>query len=236
MRPHRASGLGLVAAGTLGYLCGAVPSADVAARLATGGGADLRRVGSGNPGAANAMAVLGTGWGYGVLFADIAKGSLACRLGAVVAGDLGSHVGGVAAVVGHCFPWYTGFKGGKGVAASAGQCLMTFPAYFPIDLAVAGVTGMVPSWRKRAFSTTLVSSLIWIAACCVWWRRGWPNLWGPRPSGALPVAAIATSSIIAYKFVTAPPKPEPPKTEPGPPKTEPGPTIGSGPDTTEKLA
>src|ERR1700687_3292423 len=129
-----------LAAAAAGYAVGTIPSADVATRLATGGHADLRRQGSGNPGAANAMAVLGKGWGYGVLGADIAKGALACGLGRRMAGETGAHIGGTAAVVGHCFPVWTGFRGGKGVAASVGQCLMTFPAYFPIDLAVAGLT------------------------------------------------------------------------------------------------
>ena len=37
----------------------------------------------------------------------------------------------------------------------------------------------------------------------VWWRKGWPNLWGPAPSPGLPLAAAISSSVIAYKFVIA---------------------------------
>ena len=193
----------LVAAGAAGYLMGAFPSADAAARLATRGETDLRAAGSGNPGAANAIALLGPRWGYGVMAADIGKGAIAARVGSAIAGDSGAHLGGVGAVAGHCFPWYANFRGGKGVAASAGQCLATFPAYFPIDLAVAGITGVIPWWRKRAFATTAVSSSVWIAACVLWWRKGWPNLWGPRPAASLPAAALATSAMITYKFATA---------------------------------
>jgi len=186
-------------AAALGYLTGAFPSADVASRLATGGSTNLRAAGSGNPGAANAMAVLGLGWGYGVLAADISKGALACRFGRALAGDAGAHIGGVAAVAGHCFPWHAGFKGGKGVAASAGQCLATFPAYFPVDVAVAALTG-TRRWKHRAYAATMAASVSWVAASVLWWRRGWPNLWGPRPTVGLPIAAAATSAMIVYKF------------------------------------
>lgn len=194
--------LRLTGAAAAGYLAGSLPSADLAARFAAGG-TDLRTLGTGNPGAANAMAVLGTGWGYGVLAADVAKAAVACRAGRAIAGGPGAHVGGVAAVVGHCFPWHARFRGGKGVAASAGQCLATFPAYFPVDLAVAGLTGVLPWWRKRALATTVIASVAWVGAGVVWWRRDWPNLWGPRPSAGLPLAATATSTIIVYRFLSA---------------------------------
>jgi glycerol-3-phosphate acyltransferase PlsY len=189
----------LVAAIT-GYLFGTIPSADIASRLAAGGETDLRTTGTGNPGAANAMKVLGTTWGYGILAADIGKGAAACGIGRRMAGDNGAHLAGVSAVVGHCFPVWNGFRGGKGVAASAGQCLATFPAYFPIDLAVAGLTSVSRTWRQRAFATTAVASAAWVFGGLVWWRRRWPNLWGPKPTAALPASAAATSVVILSKF------------------------------------
>jgi glycerol-3-phosphate acyltransferase PlsY len=192
----------LAGAAVLGYLTGAVPVADLAARLA-GGGADLRSAGSGNPGAANAMAVLGPRWGYAVLVADVAKGAVASAAGRRVAGDLGAHVGGTAAVAGHCWPVTAGFKGGKGVAASVGQCLVTFPAYFPIDLAVAGLTSASPRWRRRAMAATAVASTCWVASGVVWWRRSLPNAWGPRPTPALPAAAAVSSALILHRFLLA---------------------------------
>jgi len=192
--------LRLLAAATAGYLTGTIPSADVAARLATGGRTDLRRSGSGNPGAANAIQVLGRRWGYGVLGADVAKGAVACAAGRRLAGDRGAHVAGTAAVVGHCLPVWNGFRGGKGVAASAGQCLATFPAYFPVDLGVAYATSR---WRHRARPTTVVASAAWVAGAALWWRRGWPNAWGPRPTAALPLAAAASSAVILFRFATA---------------------------------
>jgi glycerol-3-phosphate acyltransferase PlsY len=192
----------LSAVGT-GYLLGTIPTADVVARRATAGAVDLRSAGTGNPGGANAVNVLGAKVGAVVLVGDVSKGALACVAGRAIAGPLGGHLAGTASVVGHCYPVWTGFRGGKGVAASVGQCLATFPAYFPIDAAVAAVTVAMPWWRQRAFTATLVSSVCWVVGGVVWWRRGIGNLWGPRPTVALPLAAAASSAVIVRRFVAA---------------------------------
>jgi len=192
----------LALAAGAGYLAGTLPSAAMAARMATGGAIDLRVAGSANPGAANAIAVLGSGWGYAVLAADIGKGAGACWYGRRVAGGHGAHLAGAAAVVGHCFPVWSGFRGGKGVAASVGQCLVTFPVWFPVDLAVALATAS-RRVRHRAFAATAVSSLAWVVGGAVWWRRKLPNLWGPEPTWALPAASAASAAVIMYKFAAA---------------------------------
>jgi glycerol-3-phosphate acyltransferase PlsY len=185
-----------------GYLAGTVPSADLATRLA-GSTTDLRTTGSGNPGAANAIAVLGPGWGYGVMAVDIAKGAVACRLGDRIAGGTGAHAAGVGAVVGHCFPVWNGFRGGKGVATSVGQCAATFPAWSVLDLGLAGAVAASPWWKRRAYAATAVSSAAWVLAATVWWRRGWTNLWGPAPTPALPAAAALSSAVILSRFAAA---------------------------------
>ena len=191
----------------VGYLVGTFPTADLVARRATAGRVDLRDAGTGNPGAANATNVLGAKVGAVVLAGDVVKGAAACAVGGAIAGPVGAHVGGTSAVVGHCYPVWTGFRGGKGVAASVGQCLATFPAYFPVDAAVAVVTVAVPGWRQRAFAATVASSVCWVLGGLLWWRRGWGNLWGPRPTAALPVAAAASSAVIVQRFVAAGPPP-----------------------------
>lgn len=188
-----------------GYLVGTFPTADIVARRAAGGAVDLRTLGSGNPGGANAMKVLGRRAGYTVMAVDIAKGAVASVVGGALAGPAGAHAAGSASVVGHCLPVWSGGKGGKGVGASVGQCLATFPAYFPIDLGVAAITAANPRVKQRAFAATMVSSLCWVIGGIVWWRRRLPNLWGPRPTVALPLAAAVSSAMIAYKFVTAAP-------------------------------
>jgi acyl phosphate:glycerol-3-phosphate acyltransferase len=198
----------VAAAAATGYAAGLVPSADVAARLASGGRVDLRSHGSGNPGGANAAAVLGARWGYGVMAADIAKGTVAARAGRRLGGDTGQHLAAVASVVGHCYPVTAGFRGGKGVGCSVGQCLATLPAYLPVDLTVAAVVAAGP-WKQRAFAATSASSAAWIAASTLWWRRQWPNAWGGRPTAALPLAAAASSAVILQRFLAARNQPEP---------------------------
>jgi glycerol-3-phosphate acyltransferase PlsY len=195
--------LRLVCAAAAGYLLGTVPSADAAARLAAGGRVDLRAAGSRNPGGVNAFRVLGSTLGRAVVVADVAKGFAACAAGRAAAGDVGAHVGGVAAVVGHCYPVWSAFQGGKGVATSFGQCLYTFPAAAPLDLAVAIGVARVPGLRRPALVSTAVSSGVWLLASVVWWRRGLPNSWGPRPTGALPLANAATVLVVATAFARA---------------------------------
>ena len=192
------------AAAALGYFAGTIPSADLAARAASGGRIDIRASGTGNPGAANAIKVLGPRWGYAVMAADIAKAAAASGAGRRIAGARGAHVAATASVVGHCFPVWSDFKGGKGVGCSVGQCLATFPAYFPIDLAVAGLTS-TRRWRSRSYAATAAASATWVAGAVLWWRKGWRNGWGPRPPGDLPLAAAASSAVILYKFASAKP-------------------------------
>jgi glycerol-3-phosphate acyltransferase PlsY len=203
-----------LAAAGLGYLLGTIPSADLAAKAASGGAVDLRASGSGNPGGANAVKVLGKRWGYGVMAADIAKASVAGGLGRRLGGSRGAHVASVASVVGHCFPVWNGFRGGKGVACSVGQCLTTFPAYFPVDLGVAALTS-TGRWRSRSYAATAVASVAWVLGALLWWRKGWRNGWGPAPDGDLVAAAVTSSAVILYKFATA----TAPPTTPPPPST-----------------
>lgn len=197
----------LAAAALTGYALGTVPSADIASRLATGGAVDLRATGSGNPGAANAMGVLGKKWGLAVMAVDIAKGAAASAAGRRIAGTNGAHLAGTAAVVGHCLPAWNGFKGGKGVATGVGQCAMTFPVFAPIDLAVAAASA-VPKWRTRTRASTTVGLLAWVAGAVVWWRKKLPNAWGPPPTAALPAAAAASSAVILWRFSRVPPPSE----------------------------
>ena len=200
----------LLGAAAVGYLIGTTPSADLATRLATGGAVDLRATGSGNPGGANAYTVLGPRWGAAVIGADIAKGTVAAVAGRVLAGGPGSNVAGAASVVGHCLPIWRGGRGGKGVGASVGQCLATFPAYFPLDLTVAALTSTA-RFRGRARAASILSSVLWVLSATLWWRRRWPNLWGPAPTVALPLANLASSAMIAYKFASVPDPTLPPK-------------------------
>jgi glycerol-3-phosphate acyltransferase PlsY len=193
-------GAGVVAAAVLGYLMGSVPSADLASRLATRGGVDLRRTGSGNPGATNAAKILGARWGIVVLVGDMAKGVAAGFVGRALGGDVGAYAGAAMAIAGHIVPPWSRFRGGKGIATSAGACLAVFPVYFPIDLAVAAL-GVAAS--HRAERATQASAVVWVGASILWWRASLPNGWGPKPSFGLVVFAVASSAMILLKFAFA---------------------------------
>ena len=193
-----------VLAAAVGYLLGTIPSAGVVAWLATRGKVNLREAGSGNPGAINAIKMLGAGWGLVVLVADIAKGLAAGVLGLVIGGDPGAYAAATAAIAGHIFPVWSGFRGGKGVATSAGACLAVFPAYFPIDMAVAGASALK---SRRADLGTQVACFVWIVSALVWWLADLPNLWGPDPSAGLLLFAVVGSTMILYKFRAAARKP-----------------------------
>lgn len=184
-----------------GYLFGSLPSADLAGRLARPARPhDLRHEGSGNPGALNVAQLIGWRWGVGVLAADIGKGATAALVGRTIGGDLGAYAAATGAIGGHVAPPWTKFRGGKGIATSAGACLAVFPAYFPVDVGVAAFAAMT---SRGATPTIRWSCAAWTAAAVLWWRRQLPNAWGPKPSAALPAFAAAGSAIILARVAMA---------------------------------
>jgi len=191
-----------------GYLLGATPTADLVAngmaRQTSSDRPDLRSTGSGNPGAANVTKLFGGPAGAAVFAGDAGKALIACRVALRFAGPAGAHIAGTAAVVGHCYPVWNGFRGGKGVAASAGQMLGTFPAYLPIDLAIGVAITRTERWKDRPTESTALICALWVALASVWWRRDLPNLWAPRATGGLPLAAAASSAVIVRKFIVQP--------------------------------
>ena len=130
------------AAALLAYLLGSIPFGFIAGLIA---GVDVRKHGSGNIGATNTLRVLGTKYGYSVFVADVLKGFVAVRIALWLARfdpSTGYCIGILAAffvVVGHSFPLWLRFRGGKGVAAAAGACL-----------------GLVPL-------ATVVAAVVWVA-------------------------------------------------------------------------
>lgn len=108
----------VILSAVLGYLIGSINSA-----LVIGGmkGVDIRKSGSGNAGATNAVRVLGKKTGILVFFGDFLKGVLACFIGWLIGKN--QIYAGVFAVIGHVFPLYYGFKGGKGISTILGTLL-----------------------------------------------------------------------------------------------------------------
>ena len=111
------------------YLLGSIPFGFLAGRLA---GVDVRQQGSGNIGATNVLRVLGRKYGYPVFVADTLKGFGAVRFGLWLGHDWASAyklgvLAAICAVLGHSFPVWLGFRGGKGVATSAGAYFGLLP-------------------------------------------------------------------------------------------------------------
>jgi glycerol-3-phosphate acyltransferase PlsY len=197
-----------VGAAALGYAAGLLPSADIVAK-----GLDPRRAGSGNPGAANIANLLGKRAGATVFAMDMGKAMAAAHVGRAMAGASGANIAASAAVLGHCFPAHKNFRGGKGVAASFGQMLATFPAYLPVDIALGAVAAKSDFWKKRPVATIGATCGLWTALAVVWSKGGLPNFWGPEADVAMPIAAAVSSSAIVYRFAAEANRQPPPVDE-----------------------
>jgi glycerol-3-phosphate acyltransferase PlsY len=121
------------------YLIGSIPFALLLARR--WGASDLRRVGSGNLGAANVMRTSGITAGILVAILDITKGAASVMLAARLSGNAAAPAAaGLAAIVGHIYPIWLRFRGGKGVATACGVFSVLTPLAIPPALAIFLIT------------------------------------------------------------------------------------------------
>jgi len=130
-------------AAVVGYVLGSVPSGLIMGRLSRG--IDIRDYGSGKTGFTNALRTLGWKAALPVFLADLAKGALPVVMARLMADEpYVQTVAGLAAVVGHDWPLFAGFRGGRGVAAAFGALLGMAPwvalALMPIGLGIALVS------------------------------------------------------------------------------------------------
>jgi glycerol-3-phosphate acyltransferase PlsY len=165
MNPTAAALLATLAA----YLIGSLPFGFLTARLVAG--IDIRKAGSGNIGATNVARVLGAKWGALVLVLDLLKGLLPVLLlpYAVLSADhpdfLHVQVGcGLATIVGHMFPCWLGFRGGKGVATALGVILVLAWQATVVAFATFAVTFLI--WRIVSLSSMLAA--VAFAAAQMW--------------------------------------------------------------------
>lgn len=128
----------IFAAAVVGYFLGSVPFSYIVSQKL--GHVDIRKHGSGNAGATNVYRVLGRKVGLIAFLGDFFKGCLAALVGYFIAGSDGAAICATVAVVGHCYPFTLGFKGGKGVATSAGMIMATQPIIGLIVLVIHFVT------------------------------------------------------------------------------------------------
>jgi glycerol-3-phosphate acyltransferase PlsY len=125
---------GFALTAVVSYLLGSIPTGYLVAKAK---GIDIRAVGSGNIGATNAFRVLGKSAGITVLLIDALKGFVACRFvafGPGAPGEAHQMIAGLFAILGHNYTCWLRFKGGKGVATSAGVLLALAPEGFAVAL------------------------------------------------------------------------------------------------------
>jgi len=152
--------LALVLAGS--YLLGSIPFGYLAGRIA---GIDIRRAGSGNVGATNVVRVIGKPYGYTVFALDFLKGFAAVKVSTMLAKsappDWGSReifeiVAAVSSILGHSYPPWLKFKGGKGVATSGGALFALMPVAGLVGLAV----WILIFWLTRYVSVASVTAAV----------------------------------------------------------------------------
>ncbi|SCZ77182.1 glycerol-3-phosphate 1-O-acyltransferase PlsY [Acidaminobacter hydrogenoformans] len=119
------SGISLAGFALLGYAFGCIPCSYLASRML--GQIDIRNYGSGNTGATNVYRVLGKKAGIIAFIGDFLKGLLPALIGNAIAGQEAGAIAALFAVIGHCYPVTLKFRGGKGVATSAGMIFGTAP-------------------------------------------------------------------------------------------------------------
>lgn len=134
------------------YFLGSIPFGLLVCRWV--GGIDVRTVGSGNIGASNVSRACGPAWGRVTLILDAAKSALPVALVLEQSGEWAPAVG-LAAIVGHCWPVWLGFRGGKGVATTAGVMLV---------LAPVSTLAAVLVWMG-VYGVSRVSALASLTAC-----------------------------------------------------------------------
>ncbi|MBQ2017572.1 MAG: glycerol-3-phosphate 1-O-acyltransferase PlsY [Alphaproteobacteria bacterium] len=156
----------------ISYLLGSVPMGLLLTRLS--GKGDLRKVGSGNIGATNVMRVGGLRMAGLVWLLDMAKAIVAVFIGRYVAGDAFAAWCGFVAIVGHCYPIWLRFKGGKGISSLFGVLL----AISPLSFAICGVEWLMVALTSgiSSFGALIVFCLIPVLGFAISVQVGFPFL------------------------------------------------------------
>lgn len=194
------------------YLLGSIPTGFLVAKAK---GIDIRKTGSGNIGATNAMRVLGKPAGIFVLLADAAKGYVACFAGILIyvviclitqkgfgnSNDPSSDtmpplerlelIGGIFAVLGHNYTCWLKFKGGKGIATTAGVYL----ALAPIPLGIAFAVFVLTLLTTRYVSVSSILAAI-VLPVAVWFANG---NWMIADNWLLCIVTVGLSAMAIYK-------------------------------------
>ena len=166
-----------------GYLLGSISVSILLSRDVMGG--DVRREGSGNAGATNMARVYGLKAGILTLAGDVVKSVLSILLGWWLLGDAGIAAGGIACLLGHCFPVYYSFKGGKGVSVGAA---IAFAVDWRVFLIVVGAFAIGALLSKKV-SLGSLSAAVMISIAAALFGVSTPRM----------ILAIATMAIVLFQ-------------------------------------
>jgi glycerol-3-phosphate acyltransferase PlsY len=164
-----------------GYLMGSIPFAYLLARRHRG--IDLRAAGSGNVGAANLLRTTTKKIGASAMMLDMGKGVASVLVAQRIdPGATGPAVAGIAAVLGHIYPVWLGFRGGKGVATTCG----VFAVLAPAATAIAGALFVITVWWTRYVSlgSVIASALLG------------PLAYATGTPGMTTIAAVIVAAIV----------------------------------------
>ena len=142
------------------YLLGSVPTAYIAGHVFRG--IDIRAVGDGNAGAANAYREISPAVGIGVLLFDLFKGALAIITVQAFASQPVVFLAGLGVVAGHNWPVYTGFKGGRGESTTIGVLMVLLPWIMLVLLAICALPFLIT--RNTMLAGAILFSPLWLAA------------------------------------------------------------------------
>ena len=157
----------------LAYLLGSISFGMIVAKLA--GGPNLREVGSKNTGATNVLRVMGLKIGLIVFVLDILKALIACIIGRIWLGLNGAMLAGLAVVIGHNWPCFFQFKGGKGVASTLAVMLLTFP--IPAIICYVVAIALIATTKYVSLGSITLAALFAILVIATNWANWLVILW-----------------------------------------------------------
>jgi len=180
----------LLAIPFVAYFLGSIPFGLILTKLF--GGKDVRKTGSGNIGATNVVRAAGLPAGILTLILDAAKGAFAVLLAAKLSNDSATWmmIAALAALLGHCFPVWLKFKGGKGVATAAGVFLVLCPPAF-LSAALLFIL-VVLFWRFVSLGSIAAAAAIPLLLYFFWAPHHTPPL-------VITFGALAAALLIIYK-------------------------------------
>ena len=180
----------LLAIPFVAYFLGSIPFGLILTKLF--GGKDVRKTGSGNIGATNVVRAAGLPAGILTLILDAAKGAFAVLLAAKLSNDSATWmmIAALAALLGHCFPVWLKFKGGKGVATAAGVFLVLCPPAF-LSAALLFIL-VVLFWRFVSLGSIAAAAAIPLLLYFFWAPHHAPPL-------VITFGALAAALLIIYK-------------------------------------